>query len=200
MNNFLPQSESSDTASSDEREWLAMQYVLGELSSEQADEFEDAMAKDLSLCDDVMVATRMLAATMLACESAVGVDQAKAVRSETIRPRTPRRQSAVARINLCLMGAALLGCLILAGKTWFDASGLPDGSMAAADDSVTAIAFAQLLPDRLQVDANVEMEDETSLDDSLVGLDAPEWLLTAVELEAADVETRQNQDEDAKVF
>lgn len=200
MSNFLPQSESSDTTSAEGRTWLAMQYVMGELSCEQAEEFEDAMVKDSSLCDDVVAATRMLTAMMLTAEFGGAQDQKRLVRSETVPPKALRRQSAVARVNLCLIGAALLGCLIFVGKTWYSAAGLPADSMAAAADSATAIAFAQLLPDRLPVEANIENEDETGLDDSLLGLDAPEWLLTAVELEAADLETRQNLDEDAKVF
>ncbi len=37
----------------DDVQWLAMRYVLGELSDEQAETFEAAMSEDVALCEFV---------------------------------------------------------------------------------------------------------------------------------------------------
>lgn len=50
----------------EERDWIAFQYVAGELSAEEASEFESRLAYDSSVCEAVVRAVELVEVTALA--------------------------------------------------------------------------------------------------------------------------------------
>ena len=158
-------------------QWSAMQYVLGELSAEQAELFETAMADDVALCEAVIAATQLTCGIALAC---------------TIRPSTRSlivvaepvllRRPAFACFGVFTAAVALVLAVIAMVSQQPPRSGEVD--FAAVDDA-TADALVLLLDDASAIDMNAELEEWTVSDDSVSSLIAPEWLLTAVDLDAA---------------
>jgi hypothetical protein len=65
------------------------------------------------------------------------------------------------------------------------------GDLAAVDDA-TADALAMLLQDTEANDLNTDLDELTGGDDSVASLVAPEWLLTAVDLDAAATSTEDH--------
>lgn len=157
----------------DGRDWLAMQLVLGELTDEQAAEFDEVMLNDPALCESVVTATRLASGIVRARES-----------SSVIIPATTLRRSVIARSGVFVAGAALLGLLVTLANLQFSTPPRAVSQFSAnlLDD---ADALARLLPDELPSPADIESSDEPFLSDSLADLMAPEWLITAVDLEQA---------------
>lgn len=158
--------------SADDRQWLAMRYVLDELSAGQAAEFETAMADDVSLCEAVSEAVQLCAGVVLACQA----DHS----SEAAVRLVPRRQqqSRFAVFAACSALAMILIVLFVTRPSEAPAV-VAEGSASEAD------VLASLVSDELPSETSSDSEDDLMLDDSLADLVAPEWLLTAIELDDA---------------
>jgi hypothetical protein len=164
----------------DDVQWSTMRYVLGELPDDQTELFETAMADDLTLCEAVLAATQLTCGIALACTmrpSAQPVIADVAMRAEPVLFRRP----AVARFGVFAAAVAMVLAVIAMSTLQPRQSG---GELAVVDDA-TADALVLLLHDASANDMNTELEEWTVSDDSVSGLVAPEWLLTAVDLDAA---------------
>ncbi len=164
----------------DDVQWSAMQYVLGELSDEQTELFESAMEYDVTLCEAVLAATRLTCGIALACESQPSAQPLIASVTLIAAPDSFRRP-AFARFGVFAAATALV-LAVLAMVTLQTRQGA--GDLAAVDDA-TADALAMLLNDAEASEMNTDLDELTGADDSVASLVAPEWLLTAVDLDAA---------------
>ncbi len=216
----------------DDVQWSAMQYVLGELSDEQTELFETAMANDVALCEAVLAATQLTCGIAVACkmqplrtETEIGgarfhraehVKNVLHVRKTTVisapvltQPVTlsvamiaapvPFSRPPFARFGV-FAAAVAMALAVLAMVTLQTRQG--SGDSAAVDDATTD-ALALLLDDPAGNDMNTELEEWTVSDDSVSGLVAPEWLLTAVDLDAAAASKDQHvigPDDEAGVY
>lgn len=166
MNEFSEQLKSVDGQA-----WLAMQYVLAELSEDQRAVFEDAMAVDTNLCEAVVEACRMSAGVVLACEA-----DRIAVPRVIVRPR----KSLSTRFGVIAACASLFALIVLMRLPIRDRM---SENMSSYDDAAAAEALVGLLQDQLPSGADSDGEVDTAADDSLANLIAPEWLLSAVDLD-----------------
>ena len=175
----------------DSRQWLAMRNVLGELTAEQAAEFETAMTNDVSLCEAVSEAVQLFSGVVLACEA-----DRIAADAVSVAPRH-QRQSRIAVFAAC---SAL--ALILVVMFFTQPSGNP--TVVADNSASEADVLASLLSDELPPEISSDSEVDLMLEDSLADLVAPEWLLTAIELDDALKEPGefpgQTPDDETDVF
>ncbi len=162
-------------------QWSAMQYVLGELSSEQAELFETAMADDVALCEAVIAATQLTCGIALACTIRPSTRPLIMVGAMVAEPVLLRRP-AFACFGVFTAAVALILAVIAMVSQQRPRPGEVD--FAAVDDA-TADALVLLLDDASAIDMNAELEEWSVSDDSVSSLVAPEWLLTAVDLDAA---------------
>jgi anti-sigma-K factor RskA len=163
-------------------QWLAIRYVLGELSEEQSESFEAAMADDVALCEIVLQATLLNSAVALVCEShhsgrpalvAIATD-------ESFLPGIANERSAFAKFGVFAATTAM----VLAVLAMVMLQNSPHSNVLASDDDATADMLAMLLNNASSNDFNGEFDEFSSSDDSVSSLVAPEWLLTAVDLDA----------------
>jgi len=142
-------------------DWLAQQYLLGELDGPAAASFEAAVARDDKTAAALADAMRLMAVLE-------GLRPAAPAVATTVRSRwhaTPRA--------LGITGAALAAAL-----AWFWlAPGLPDG--APGHDRDQALALLTGWREAAASDDVEEGADEEADADD----DVPAWLLAAVELE-----------------
>ena len=178
--NMVQDKTTASQPDNDDVQWSAMQYVLGELSGEQSELFEAAMADDVTLCEAVLAATQLTCGIALACKSQPSTQPVIAGVTMIAEP-VPCSRPAYARFGVFAAASAMI-LAVLAMVTL--QSGQNSGNFAVADDA-TADALALLLDDALANDMNPELEEWTVSDDSVSSLVAPEWLLTAVDLDAA---------------
>lgn len=57
-----------NTTSPEDRLWLAIRYVLGELSESELAQFEDCLSSDEAMCESLIEATRLVDALSVSCE------------------------------------------------------------------------------------------------------------------------------------
>ena len=164
----------------DDVQWSALQYVLGELSDEQTELFESAMENDVVLCEAVLAATQLTCGIALACESQSSTQPLIASVTLISAPDSFSRP-AFARFGVFAAPAALV-LAVLAMVTLPTRQGA--GELASVDDA-TADALAMLLNDAEASEMETDLDELTGSDDSDASLVAPEWLLTAVDLDAA---------------
>lgn len=163
----------------DDVQWSAMQYVLGELSDEQSELFETAMADDLTLCEAVLAATQLTCGIALACKTPSTRPVIAGVTG--IAEPVPLSRPAFAHFGVFAAAAALV-LAVLSMMTLQPRQG--DGEVVIVDDA-TADVLVLLLQDASAIDIQTEPEEWTVSDDIDSSLVAPEWLLTAVDLDAA---------------
>lgn len=176
MNDIL-----EDLKTPESRAWLAMQFVLGELTDEQTAQFDAAMHNDVTLCDLVVEATRLIFGLMLAAETS---------------PHFARPTVAVAPRHRSPLVAWVVGGSVVAAMTLGVMSALTDSrfpgdssgsgrlvSLATAADVETANVYMELLPEDGAMEADDVSDEDNAERDALSDLMAPEWLLTAVALE-----------------
>jgi hypothetical protein len=170
-----------------EQSWLAMQYVLGELSESESAALESVMQHDVTLCESVADAARLCAGIALAAES----DRRTAGRA--VQPVTRTRFSV---ISACAVLVVTLIVMLLAApmRSRVNVLGVQDS------DPV----FAQLDDNELSGESETELIEDLTAADSLAELVAPEWLLTAIELDDARNTSGEfpetNPDEESDVF
>ena len=163
----------------DDVQWCAMQYVLGELSDKQTELFEAAMADDVTLCEAVLEATRLTCGIALACKTQPSTRPVIAGVTMIAVP-VPFERPAFARFGVFTAMAAM----VLAVLAMVPLQPRHGGGELAAVDDATADALALLLDDAATNDLNPVFEEWAVSDDSISSLVAPEWLLTAVDLDA----------------
>ena len=167
-------------------QWSAMQYVLGELSSEQAELFETAMADDVALCEAVIAATQLTCGIALACTIRPSTRPLIMVGAMVAEPVLLRRP-AFACFGVFTAAVALILAVIAMVSQQRPRPGEVDFAAVdfAAVDDATADALVLLLDDACAIDMTADLEEWSVSDDSVSSLVAPEWLLTAVDLDAA---------------
>ncbi len=197
MNDLNSNSSPAFRSDADDAQWLAMRYVLGELSDEQAESFEAAMADDVALCEAVLQATLLNSAVVLAYESQrseMPVLVGATSEESTLSVRAIDR-SAFSRFGVFAATAAM----VLAVMAMVMMQNSPPADALASDDEATADMLAMLLDNSLSSDMSGEFDEFSSPDDSISSLVAPEWLLTAVDLDSAveseDIPLNRPEDE-----
>ncbi|HIE99932.1 MAG TPA: hypothetical protein EYG03_10205 [Planctomycetes bacterium] len=157
---------------SDEQLWQAFRYVGAELSTGEAEAFEQQLLRDVSLCEAVAEAT-MLTSTV----AASGRPRRMIVSSSTTLSHSagPARQ-----YRMVALTAALCGCLALVVVS----SGFRDVS----DGSVDVVAQSDSADAELLVAAWADIfaaqtDDESEYDEFVQQeLAVPDWMLAAVTL------------------
>jgi len=183
MSDLISNNTDAVQPDADDAQWLAMRYVLGELSDEQAESFEAAMADDVALCEGVLQAILLNSAVALAFESQqsgrpalVGVTS-----DESSLPVVAINRSPFARFGVFAATAAM----VLAVLAMVMLQNSPQAEVLSSDDDATADMLAMLLDNSSSSDLSGEFDEFSSADDSVSSLVAPEWLLTAVDLDSA---------------
>ncbi|MFN9717886.1 MAG: hypothetical protein ACK58L_04275 [Planctomycetota bacterium] len=165
----------------DEQEWLATQYVLGDLSAVEAELFEAAMLEDSSLCE--MVAE--------ACLLISGIQT-----SQTASPAlavVPVSRGLQERANWSV-GMALVVALVFAATLSLRTSPVSsETGWTSAEVDVLTTSGISFVADVGESELDL-VPIEHDPHDRLVSLDAPEWLMTAVELEK-DLNSHDHEDE-----
>jgi hypothetical protein len=157
--------------SSNDSDWLAVRFVLGELNDDEVAAFEQQLANDQTARDALVQATRLVEAVARL-----------PVPTPAVRPATYRigRRSVVAAT---LTAAGI--CLALLGYNAF----MPPEQNVLAERSSPSADPARLAS--LWIDAAhslngvPEIENDEPMADSQSALLPPDWLLAAVEEETA---------------
>lgn len=182
MNDKTPNEADARQSLVDENHWLAMQYVSGDLTDEQAESFELAMVDDVSLCEAVLLATRLTSGIILACSGELSSRPERVAVARSLTPTpTPHRRS---RLALFGVFAATVAMVLVVIGMMTPQNGAAPGKVASADDAAAKM-LATLLHNTSAGDMNVEFDELSVADDSVSSLVAPEWLLTAVDLDSA---------------
>ncbi len=171
-----------DTRDRDSLNWLAVQYVLGELHESEACAFEERLAVDLVACEAVAAATRLtlclrIGADQLAVSELPMValpDQA--VRRVGVKAPAPRG-SWLALAGATMAAAGLLVAMSLG----------PVGSryepLAQVDQSASELVSLWRAGSSTAVP--VADESDAEVDESNHEVAVPNWLFAAVSLEQA---------------
>lgn len=181
----------------DDVQWLAMRYVLGELSDEQAETFEAAMLEDVALCEAVLQATLLNSAVALAYQSKHSVMPVLAgvAGDESVLPVRATDRSSFASFGVFAATTAMV--LAVMAMVWMQ--NFPQAELLASEDDATADMLAMLLRNSSSSDLSSEVDEFSPTDDSVTSLVAPEWLLTAVDLDSAseleDIPAISSEDE-----
>jgi len=179
-------------ATTEGRDWLTMHFVLGELTEQQSAEFDAAMLNDSTLCDAVVHASRLMLGIALACESTPIFSPVPVTPPVPVSSRSRGR-----RMGIEVIASAVMGVMAAFVYSQF----LPLSSfvpVTSLESPADVDAFVSLLPDETTGDVGADDEDFAFLEDSLTDLTAPEWLLTAVELEQD--QTDANTPVDSNVY
>ena len=164
-----------------DREWRAAQYVLGELSESDAETFELAMLDDAELCELVLNATRLQAGISVAYREIAEVAARPAVKLSVVNsvPAFSAARSQVSRIVVSLAGLALAGILLIFSTS----TGANSSGDLAIVNAETVDALANLISESETSELLALQEVDSDVDPALSEVAAPEWLLTAIELE-----------------
>lgn len=168
----------------DDAQWVALRYVLGELSDEQAETFENAMAEDAALCEAVLQATLLSSTIAVVYESqkSTGPVLIDITSDKSSRAFVASDRSSFVRFGVFTATAAMI--LVVLAMVMLQSS--PEAKLLASDEDATADMLAMLLDNSSASDFNGEFDEFGSTDDSVSSLVAPEWLLTAVDLDLND--------------
>ncbi len=168
----------------DDAPWMALRYVLGELSDEQAETFENAMAEDAALCEAVLQATLLSSAIVVVYKSqkSTGPVLIDITSDKSFRAFVASDRSSFVRFGVITATAAMI--LVVLAMVMLQSS--PQAKVLASDDDAAADMLAMLLDNSSASDFNGEFDEFGSTDDSVSSLVAPEWLLTAVDLDLND--------------
>ena len=144
--------------------WLATQYVLGELSGADRESFETRLAGDVAACEAVMSASRLLLTVQ-----AVSAAPTPAVSTPATNLRRSARGAWAAVAAVCMAVVAL--CLI------------PFSTPDTVESVASNDSAAQLVS--LWRTGGVPDEDLEEVDDSVDDdVAVPGWMIAAVSLEA----------------
>lgn len=173
------------TALNEDANWAACLYLTDELSVEESNLFEDQLAEREDLQLALIEATRQLACLSHSQALQQNELQSGSDRLSASLPRqaeqTQWRPKAVAVI------ASLVVCVAVAVMTSHDKA-----AMEATDRDLISVAESSLVEaevEVLQAWVNIQAEavaDEDDVMDTTSDLSVPDWMLTAVLLEAED--------------
>jgi hypothetical protein len=175
--------DSFDIADPGKRHEMLLRYALGELPAEQSDLLEAALEHDPVLCDELTSVVRW--------NIALSAAMASAAPPSALPLAQPVQAVSAMRHRRTVVG---LSCAALASVVVVLIANAP---RPASDLLSEAESFAQLADDEALVDAGDAVVDECELDDPLARLIAPEWLVTAVELDEAVLDTDADPDNDS---
>ncbi|HEY4260593.1 MAG TPA: hypothetical protein VGM98_10540 [Schlesneria sp.] len=150
-----------------DRDWLAMQYVLGELSDVERNAFEERLLTDLQLCEAVTAASRL----MLTAREVLATDAAAVFIRHQSNQRTSGRSWSAVVATIAAMAMALL--LVVR---------IPTNSRVA-NDSPHAAELVSLW----RSGSDASDDDSDDLDDAMdnaADVAVPSWMLAAVSIEA----------------
>jgi ferric-dicitrate binding protein FerR (iron transport regulator) len=162
----LPIDEHDESAQLD---WLAVQYVLGELSPDDAVSFETCLAEDQAARDSLVRATRLVENVSLAKPSA----------SVPVSRRPALRHIAAAL-------AAVAATLLVGLAVWNGSVPPEDARQDLAADNIDPARLVVLWAaseDTLNGSALGDTPDEAAAADPDSALLPPDWMLAAVEYE-----------------
>ena len=147
----------------DDTQWLAMRYVFGELSDEQAESFEAAMAEDVALCEIVLQATQLNSAVVLAHESQPSTMPilVRAPSDESILPVVVIERKSFARFGVFAATTAMV--LAILAMVMLQSS--PRSKELASDDDATADMLVMLLNNSSTSEMSGEFDEFSSADD-----------------------------------
>jgi anti-sigma-K factor RskA len=164
----------------EQRDWLALQYVLGELSDADREAFEERLGDDLAACDAVAAASRLV----LALRAAAPVPEVSPIEPAVATDsRHPKKSAFSAWLSVVVASAAMAVLCLFATRTPVSR---PTSSDVVSVDH-TAVELVSLW--RSGMDA-----DEGDVDDMDEGLESssedavPGWMLAAVSLETPGID------------
>lgn len=170
----------------EEELWRAFEYVSGDLNEQDAEDFEQQMLTDNSLCEAVAEAVR-LSVDVAACTDTA--EQRLFVQQTESRQASPDSRSVTAAtvvtICCCLALTALLAVFV--SKETSVPIAKTGGRIQAAN--LDAELLVDVWVESVAADAVAETEHS---DDFSSDLDVPDWMLAALTL--ADVAGREDSD------
>lgn len=181
---IMTQDRLLDNRRLDDIDWLATRYVLGEMTAEESAEFESAMMDSVSLCEAVVEATRLTAGITLACKPVTIAPSLIRIAKNSSIAGEPRRSAITQSIIAGAAIAMTLTILVMATAQY-----TPRNASTVAIDDAAADTLAMLLRSDSIQDTSSEFDEWSLSEDSISVLVAPEWLLTAVDLDAANNST-----------
>ena len=158
-----------------DRNWLAMQYVLGELSDNERTAFEERLPTDLELCEAVTAASHLLL-TAQAARTPADVVSSHLTQVPTRTVSKSHRSLFAVVVATAAMALAVL--LVVR---------LPHGSHQGANLVSNQNPQAAELVSLWQSGLDPDNEDSDDLEDDLVSaadVAVPSWMLAAVSIEA----------------
>ncbi len=175
----------SETRFDDESQWLAFQYVSGELSADDAESFELSMLENPALCDAVAEASLICCAVRNATANSPSVNN----ESETSAPAEclpELARTSVQHVNRG-MWATLVSVCCCAVVALLVSNFAPTPSdqlqVAVQQGQSDAEQLVDVWIDGASVFSDNELDDlETSDND----LEVPDWLMTAVAMANKD--------------
>lgn len=188
MNNF-----NDNMNTPDGREWLAMQFVLGELPACDEEQFEAALTDDLELCELVAQSAQLIAGL-----AAIRTTTRVVASSPVVSPVASASLVSSSR-RMWSVKATLAMAMVLA--VFFSLKSLPLELSGSSIVELESLSHGEMTdPGLADVDvASDESLVSTDSESRLNVLDAPEWLVTAVELEQG-AEGIDEDDEESGVF
>jgi anti-sigma-K factor RskA len=148
-----------------DRDWLAMQYVLGELSDAERNAFEVRLPADLELCEAVTAASRL----MLTAHAAIEANSSPISVRRDSNQRTPGRSWSAVVVMAAAMAMALLLVVRIPVKS-------PNDSPQAAE----LVSLWRSGSDSSDDDS----DDVDDIIDDAADVAVPSWMLAAVSIEA----------------
>ena len=180
------------TPNRDSLNWLAVQYVLGELSESELLAFEERLAVDLVACEAVAQAARLTLTLQVAAADSPVVAACTTNSPRVLPDATVHSSKTTPRGSwLVLAGATTAAAALLAAMSLGPASS-PSTQLARVDRSASELvslwragsAAAELNID----DAEVELVESRS------EVAVPDWLFAAVSLEQPNPATNSTED------
>ncbi len=179
------------TPNSDSLNWLAVQYVLGELSDSEAFAFEERLATDLAVCEAVAEATR-LTLTLHAATDSQAVPALEADSFHVLPSTTNRSSKTTPRGSwLALAGATTAAAVLLAAMSFGPASS-PSTQLAFVDRSASELVSLWRAGSTA---AELDIDDaDVELAESRREVAVPDWLFAAVSLEQPNPAANSTED------
>lgn len=146
-------------------DWMAMQYVLGELPDAERAMFEERMADDLAVCEAVTRASRLVLTARAAMSPPETIQSVPAIQSQANRSWLAFVATSVAVALLCVFA--------------FRVPVTRDTSVAAVDPAAELVSLWR--SGMSAADADQDEPDE--LADAAGDVGVPTWMLAAVSLE-----------------
>jgi len=163
--------------------WLATQYVLGELPEDERGAFELRLADDPAACEAVVEASRMrLALHTVLAEAALMKSGAQPVSRQLSRSVAPTARSSWLAVGVAM---AAVACLFIALVFWPQKPGDPVVAGSSLPGGVDHSAVELVTLWRNGMKSSEEQADDADGDLHVPSADVavPDWLFAAVSLE-----------------